>query len=371
MSAAGHGFAQADFDEWPAAKTTAYCGAMAMLNRYLDRNKQGELPDFSGEQRFWWKRVNELYTDPDELKRQLNAANEIFKAELRRSGVEPQYSAAYVRIAQREDTRCVKHRTLVILTERMIGTEEEQKEREQRYADQRRERELQARRAQEEKLTELAQRAPVTVDAAYVDLGHNATAPTLEIYFSLGCNHCLAFFEKYLPRLEQRIAAGTLNLRLLEVPALTPGWWGNRDAERSNAVAKQRALLASRYGHCAAAESGTRYLAFLHQFISALQANILRVDDESWEYYVLAKASEFSSTSAYRSVEQLIQGVGTSLGVSAVACNDDFMRARAQQSYAAMRAIKGEVVVPFFRYEEQPYLVHRESELMQKVLSEQ
>ena len=371
MSAAAHALAQTDFDKWPAAKTTAYCGAMAILNRYLDRDDQGELPEFSAEQQFWWRRVNQLYPNPDELKRQLNAANETFKTELRRSGVEPQYSAAYVRIAEREDTRCVKQRTLVVLTEGLIGTEEEQKERERMYAEQRRERDLQARRAREETQDELAQRAPVAVDAAYVDLGHNSAAPTLEVYFSLGCNHCLTFFDKYLPRLEQRVAEGTLNLRLLEVPALTPGWWGHRDAERSNAVSKQRALLASRYGHCAAAESGTRYVAFLRQFISALQTNILRVDDESWEYYVLAKASEFSSASAFSSVEQLIQGVGTSLGVSVAACDDNFMRARVQQSYAAMRAVKGEVVVPFFRYEDQPYLEHRQRDLMQKVLSEQ
>jgi len=66
----------------------------------------------------------------------------------------------------------------------------------------------------------------------FVNLESNPQVATLDVYFSLGCNHCLLFLDQNLDSLLNLNSRGRLNLRFLEVPGLVPPLVGSGRTDR-------------------------------------------------------------------------------------------------------------------------------------------
>lgn len=336
------------FKGWPAEKATAYCGAMAMYNQYLNTGDDGQMPPYTEDQQYWWDETNALFPEKDLLQQELTLAGQSFESYyLKASNNETNPKITRKGLAELQDITCSKYRI-----ERQI-------------------RELEALRAKQQITLEASKEilrrekaeATVSFDAPpFVNIRKNESAATLDIYFSLGCNHCLIFLDQHLDDLIRLKNEGRLNLRFLEVPGLTPYMLGNRGVARPTAAAGERARVASRYAACAAMKSPHHFTNFVTRLIVSAKSNVPKIESRSWEYYPHAVASDFKDSSPFRSVEAMLEHAGNQFGISVEQCDAPFMKERTEQTVAILKALRETVNVPFYRFDGRYYLDADEQE---------
>jgi len=328
--------AHAEFEGWPEDKATTYCGAMAMYNRFLNRSESGELPTYTEDQQFWWDLTVALHPDEETLQQELALAGRSFETwYMKASNNETNPDVTRKSLAATQDISCSKYRI-----ERRIAELTALREQQQRTVD---------------AYTEIQRRedaeAGISFDEPpFVNLESNARAATLDIYFSLGCNHCLLFLDENLDALLALNAAGQLNLRFLEVPGLVPPLVGSGEIDRPTQAAAARAVEASRYAACAAAKSPETFTQFVDRLIESAKAQLPAIESQSWEYYAHAVPADFSASSPYRSVDDLLASAAGPLGIPVQQCDMDYLRERAVQARAIVKSLRGSVSVPFFRF---------------------
>ncbi len=177
---------------------------------------------------------------------------------------------------------------------------------------------------------------------------------TLDIYFSLGCNHCLLFLDQHIDDLIRLKNEGRLNLRFLEVPGLTSYLIGSV-GRGGTLAARSRAKVASRYAACAAMKSPHHFTNFITRLIVSAKSYVPKIDSESWEYYPHAVASDFNDSSPFRSVEAMLEHAGNQFKISIEQCDESFIEERAEQTFSIIKTLAGKVTVPFYRFDGRYY----------------
>lgn len=328
--------AQEAFEGWPEDKATTYCGAMAMFNQYLNRDENGELPPYTEDQAYWWDATVALHPDKDVLQQELTLAGQSFEAYfLKVSKNESNPNVTRKALAEVQDVNCSKYRIERKIAE-LTALRKEQQLTVDAY------REIQRREEAE---------AKIAFDAPpFVNLESNPQVATLDVYFSLGCNHCLLFLDQNLDSLLDLNSRGRLNLRFLEVPGLVPPLVGSGRTDRPTLDAATRATEASRYAACAAAKSPSTFTRFLSRLIEAAKTQLPHIESVSWEYYAHALPADFLPASPYRSVDAMLEYAAGPLGVSTQSCDPGYMQARSAQAQDIVKSLRGAVSVPFFRF---------------------
>lgn len=334
--------AEEAFKGWPEDKATVYCGAMAMFNQYLNADSDGNLPPYTEDQQYWWDQTLALYPDKDELQQELTLAGQSFEAYfLRASANETNPDVTRNALAATQDTTCSKYRI-----ERRIRELKTLRAKQQLTLDAHKEI---ARR-------EKAEQSITFDEPPFVNLRNNESAATLDIYFSLGCNHCLLFLDEHLTGLLKLNREGRLNLRFLEVPGLTPYMIGNGTIDRPTVAARQRAQLASRYAACAAKQSPASFTDFVTQLMASAQAYVPTIETQDWEYYTHAVAADFQQNSPVRSVQDMLANTAKQLNISVSSCDETFAKTYTEQAFSILKTLRGEINVPFYRFNGAYYL---------------
>lgn len=330
------------FRGWPAEKVTVHCGAMAIINRYLNKSVDGQLPPLSEDQQYWWDKTQALFPDAAALRQEVTLAGQSFEADyLKASNNETNPKVTRKSHAEGPDLRCAIYRVKKRIEEgeKLLA----QQERDVVVA-----KEI-LRRAQAE--------ASISFDKPpFVNIRKNESAATLDIYFSLGCNHCLLFLDQHLDDLIRLKNEGRLNLRFLEVPGLTPYMIGNGSIDRPTSAASARAKVASRYAACAAMKSPHHFTNFITRLIVSAKSHVPKIESKSWEYYPHAVASDFAESSPYRSVEAMLEHAGNQFKISIDQCDESFIKERSEQTFAILKTLRETVNVPFYRFDGRYYL---------------
>lgn len=334
-------YAQDAFKGWPADKATVYCGAMAMFNQYLNANPDGSMPPYTEDQQYWWDKTVALFPDKDLLQQELTLAGQSFESYfLKASKNETDPKVTRKRLAKIQDKTCSKYRI-----ENKIRELKTLRAKQQLTLDAHKEI---LRREKAEQSVEFDQ-------PPFVNLRNNDNAATLDVYFSLGCNHCLAFLDQQLDNLLKLNQQGRLNLRFLEVPGLTPSLVGNGKVDRPTVTARKRARLASQFGACVTRKNPGQFVNYISHLISSAKAYLPRIETQNWTFYTHAVASDFRPGSPYRSVSNMLEDTAKKFGVIRSQCDESVVATQTQEAFALLKTLRGEINVPFYRFNGQYY----------------
>jgi hypothetical protein len=336
------------FEGWPEDKVTVHCGAVAILNRYMNKSVDGQLPPLSEEAQDWWDKTQALFPDAATLRQDVTLAGQSIEADyLKASNNETNPKVTRKSHAGGLDLSCALY---------LVNKRIEEGEKALAQLD----RDLVV--ANEISRREKAEASISFDEPPFVNIRKNESAATLDIYFSLGCNHCLLFLDQHLDDLIRLKNEGRLNLRFLEVPGLTPYMLGNRGVARPTAAAGERARVASRYAACAAMKSPHHFTNFVTRLIVSAKSNVPKIESRSWEYYPHAVASDFKTSSPFRSVEAMLEHAGNQFGISVEQCDASLMKERSEKTYAILKTLRETVNVPFYRFGGRYYHDAREHE---------
>ncbi|MEE4281794.1 MAG: hypothetical protein V2I41_07615 [Pseudomonadales bacterium] len=314
---------------------------MAMFNQYLNADSEGKLPPYTEDQQYWWDQTVALFPDKDQLQQELTLAGQSFESYfLKASKNETNPNVTRKKLAAMQDATCSKYRI-----ERKI-------------------RELKALRAKQQITLdahkeilrrEKAEQSIAFNEPPFVNLRNNETAATLDVYFSLGCNHCLVFLDQQLQDFLQLNQQGRLNLRFLEVPGLTPSLVGNGKVDRPTTTARQHARLASRYAACAAEKSPAHFVRYISQLIASAKNYLTNIETQTWAFYTHAVAGDFRAGSPYVSVAAMLEDTATKVNIAPSRCDEALVEKQTEQAFSRLKTLRGKINVPFYRFNRRYY----------------
>jgi protein-disulfide isomerase len=138
-------------------------------------------------------------------------------------------------------------------------------------------------------------------EGAYsVRLGDPEAKNELVVYFSLGCSHCLTYFDRYDQTIQNYVDRGMLKVELLEVPGLIDKITNQEAYERAQADA----IPVSKTYACLTEENPEKAFEYIRIFVKSAKV-ALRGSEVAWNKWPYAKTANLnpSSNSPYFNAE--------------------------------------------------------------------
>ena len=129
-------------------------------------------------------------------------------------------------------------------------------------------------------------------DAYSVRLGNADKANELLVYFSLGCSHCLSYFDKHNQLIKKYVDRGLLNVELVEVPGMVD----NVEDKDAYVKAMESTIPVSKVYACITEEDPDMAFEYMRRFVKSAKV-ALHGSDLPWNQWPYAKPEDLNPSS--------------------------------------------------------------------------